>query len=259
MYTITALAALVGYLLASFVFLGDIAIRGQTKGIWSFRIIQLGFALNLVAVVIGVVQGQALLSMPGGLLLAALMIVGGYLAISWRNEIHQVGALVAPLAVLLITVVILAGPEYTGTRVAPSLLTVHIALAFLGTAAFSLSFLISLHYLAQARQLKRKNFGRLFQALPSLDELDTVSFRCVSVGFPVYTAAIILGVVWILGGQVEGEQNYTSYALAVSGWFVYGVVFQSRIKAGFRGTKAAVFTIVGFLAAAGVLVAYVLK
>ena len=262
MFSILVLITLLAYLASAFLFFGDIAIRGRAGDPWGKRLIWMGLTTHVGAVCAAVVDGHGpqLLAMPGGLLLAALLLVAGYVGLSRRHAVQQVGTLVAPLACLLLTVVVFLGPGAETRRPAgDATLIIHITLAFVGTAAFSLAFLISVLYVVQARQLKRKNFGKLFRSLPSLDELDNVNFRCVSIGFPIYTAAILLGVIWLAKKEASETPFYTGYLLATSSWLLYGIVLQSRITAGWRGTKAAVITMIGFLAAAGVIVTYVLK
>ena len=262
MFSILTLVTLLTYLASAFLFFGDIAIRGRAGDPWGQRLIWVGMTTHIGTAAVALVDGDGarLLTMPDGLLLASLLLVVGYVGLSRFHSVQQVGTLVAPLACLMLTALVFLEPDApTGHRAGEATLVVHITLAFIGTAAFTLAFLISVLYIVQARQLKRKKFGKLFRSLPSLDELDNVNFRCVSIGFPVYTAAILLGVVWLARSEVSGDPFYTGYLLATSSWLLYGIVLQSRITAGWRGTKAAVITIVGFVAAAGVIVTYMLR
>lgn len=262
MFSILTLVTLLAYLASAFLFFGDIAIRGRAGDPWGKRLIWVGMTTHIGTVAVALVDGHSsrLLSMPDGLLLAALLLVVGYVGLSRFHAVQQVGTLVAPLACLMLTALVFLEPgAQTGRGAGGATLIIHITLAFIGTAAFSLAFLISVLYVVQARQLKKKKFGKLFRSLPSLDELDNVNFRCVSIGFPVYTAAILLGVVWLAKSGASDKPFYTGYLLATSSWLLYGIVLQSRITAGWRGMKAAVFTIIGFVAAAGVIVTYLLR
>ena len=46
-------------------------------------------------------------------------------------------------------------------------------------------------YLLQEKQVKRKKMGALFRRLPSLDVLDDINYRCLTIGFPFLTVGII--------------------------------------------------------------------
>lgn len=242
------------YLGATTLYLGDIFSRGDWSR-WGARVLTLGAVANLVALAFAVAEeGRSLLAMPRGLLWVTLMPVLGFLLLSRRYSIASLGALVAPTAVLLLGAVALSGPVRVSEPLMGGILPVHVTLAFIGTSAFALAFFGSVLYAVQAYQLKRKHFGRLFRALPPLHELDDASFRCVAVGFPVYTAAILFGVVfWMAQG---GAARYSGIFLACTSWLIYGVVLQARLTAGWRGPRAAALTAIGFLAAAGVVIAY---
>jgi HemX protein len=76
------------------------------------------------------------------------------------------------------------------------LLAIHITMAFLSYAAFSMAFIFSLMYLIQERLLKEKRWTETFRRLPALDRLDAYAYRLVLVGFPLLLLSMILGVIW---------------------------------------------------------------
>jgi len=43
-------------------------------------------------------------------------------------------------------------------------------------------------YLLMERELKRKKLGAIFKRLPSLDVLDDINYRCLTIGFPLHHA-----------------------------------------------------------------------
>ncbi len=126
-------------------------------------------------------------------------------------------------------------------------LGIHTFLAFLGDAAFATAFGIGIMYLIQERHLKSKRLGGLFQRLPNLQILDEVNYRLITLGFPLLTLAIITGALW-------AESAWGSYwtwdpkeVWSLITWFIYALVLHARLTAGWRGRKAAVLSIVGFL------------
>ena len=72
-------------------------------------------------------------------------------------------------------------------------LGIHAVFAFLGNAAFALAFGIGLMYLVQEHYVKSKHPGGLFGRLPSLQTLDEINYRLITIGFPLLTLAIITG------------------------------------------------------------------
>lgn len=126
-------------------------------------------------------------------------------------------------------------------------LGIHTFLAFLGDAAFATAFGVGIMYLIQEHHLKSKRLGGLFQRLPNLQILDEINYRLITLGFPLLTLAIITGALW-------AESAWGSYwrwdpkeVWSLITWFIYALVLHARLTAGWRGRKAAVLSIVGFV------------
>jgi cytochrome c-type biogenesis protein CcsB len=124
---------------------------------------------------------------------------------------------------------------------------VHVTLAFLGYAVFAIAFIAGIMYLLQERRVKRKKFSPLYFRLPSLDTLDSINYKCLTFGFPLMTMGIISGAVWAnsaWGGYWRWDPKET-WALIT--WFLYAALLHGRLTIGWRGRRAAIFAIIGFL------------
>ena len=128
-----------------------------------------------------------------------------------------------------------------------SWLGIHTLFAFLGNAAFALAFGLGVMYLVQEHYVKSKNLGGLFERLPSLQTLDEMNYRLIKWGFPLLTLAIITGALW-------AESAWGSYwnwdpreVWSLITWFIYASILHARMVAGWRGRRAAVLSIIGFL------------
>ncbi|HDL20833.1 MAG TPA: c-type cytochrome biogenesis protein CcsB [Nitrospirae bacterium] len=126
--------------------------------------------------------------------------------------------------------------------------SIHISLAFLGDAAFAMAAGVGLMYLVQEHFVKSKHLGDLFHRLPSLQMLDDINYRLISLGFPLLTLAIITGALW-------AESAWGSYwrwdpkeVWSLITWFIYALVLHVRLTAGWRGKRAAILSIAGFCA-----------
>jgi ABC-type uncharacterized transport system permease subunit len=187
----------------------------------------------------------------------SFVMVATYLVMGRRLQLGAVGALVAP-ATLLLVIAARVTPATAPQQGFGALGRIHISLAVLGVALFAVAALASALYLVQARQLKSKSFGLLFHRGPPLELLDTVVQRCVNVGFPVFTVAIILGAVWMarLGKVALATPQY---GLALITWFAFAGLLLTRTIAGWHGRRSALFAIVGFTTALAVVVLYLLR
>jgi cytochrome c-type biogenesis protein CcsB len=124
---------------------------------------------------------------------------------------------------------------------------VHAFLAFVGDAAFALACGVGIMYLVQEHYVKSKHLGGLFQRLPSLQSLDYVNYRLITIGFPLLTLAIISGALWAQtawGGYWRWDPREV-WALIT--WLIYALILHARLLAGWRGRKAAILSVVGFI------------
>ncbi|MCF6148817.1 MAG: cytochrome c biogenesis protein CcsA [Candidatus Kuenenia sp.] len=127
-------------------------------------------------------------------------------------------------------------------------LIAHIIPIFIGYAAFTISFSLSVMYLTQQRQLKHKLFGRLFSKLPSLEGIDNLIWKTISFGFPLLTLGLVFGTFWVKTQNILGEMWYldSKVILGLATWLIYAALLHMRLVASFHGTKIALLTIAGF-------------
>src|SRR5690554_641229 len=125
-------------------------------------------------------------------------------------------------------------------------LPIHVGLAFMGNAVFTVAFVAAILYLLQERMLKSKKFSALHYRLPSLETLDRINYRCLKFGFPLMTMGIISGAVWAESawGTYWSWDPKESWALIT--WFLYAALLHGRLTVGWRGRRAAIFAIIGF-------------
>ena len=162
--------------------------------------------------------------------------------------LRSAGVFVTPLALgLIISSAFLSRGAFQGDeRFATLIFPFHIFSAFLGHATFALAFAAGLMYLLQERGLKRRRPGLLLKRLPSLEELDELGYRLVSVGFMLLTLGIATGSFWLHstdGYYLKWDPKITSSMVT---WFFYAAILHARLTAGWRGRRTAIFAIIGF-------------
>lgn len=123
-------------------------------------------------------------------------------------------------------------------------LIAHIGCAIAGMTAFAVSAAMSGLYLMVEKKLKSKMWVMRSPKIPSLSTLDNLNLKGLLIGFPLYTAALLLGSAEAFHG--EGELRL-SYIVALGSWLIYGGVLQARLTAGWRGRRAALLTLIAFL------------
>jgi ABC-type uncharacterized transport system permease subunit len=191
----------------------------------------------------------------------AWMIVGGYLLASLRYRLEAAGAFAVPAGLILLLLARVVPGEGEATAHAGSLGNVHIFLSTLGVAIFALAAVIEMVYLLQERRLKRKQLDRLRGGGAPLDTLDRLAALCVSVGFPVFTVALVTGAIWVarLGVIKAGGAVRPEYVLAIGSWLAFGALLVARVGAGWQGRRAAWLTVGGFTGVVLVVVGYFIR
>jgi ABC-type uncharacterized transport system permease subunit len=185
----------------------------------------------------------------------AWLLVLGFLLTQLRRPLDAVGAFVAPAAVMILALARLSPDEGRTAGMSP-LGRIHISLAAVGIAVFALATVFAALYLLQERQLKQKKLGALVKRGAALDRLDRLMHRAVQIGFPIFTIAMLTGAVW--AARTPGALR-ADYLAAVVAWVAYAAALVLRRAAGWRGRKIALLTLFGFLAAAAVLVVYLVR
>jgi cytochrome c-type biogenesis protein CcsB len=176
-------------------------------------------------------------------------VVGVFLLLQIKVHLMVLGALVAPLATVVVIISsILPGPPVELAPLFKSLWrTVHLGTLTVGLAAFAIAFLVGILYLIQENAIKEKKRGFFFRRLPSLKLLDSMGYSCLIAGFPMLTFGIITGVIYaqVVFGRFWSWDH--KEILGAITWLVYAVLLHERLAVGWRGRRAAIMTIVGFV------------
>ncbi|MCE5272707.1 cytochrome c biogenesis protein CcsA [bacterium] len=90
--------------------------------------------------------------------------------------------------------------------------------------------------------------GRLRPRVPSLETLDSMSYRTVSLGFPIFTfGALIAGAVWAHYAWGKWWSNDPKEMGSLIVWLVFLVYLHARYVRRWSGNQSAVAAILGFL------------
>ncbi len=175
-------------------------------------------------------------------------IVFVFLIMELRYRVPALGTFMLPLVLVLMAPAAFLSRQIEGLNpiLKSTWLGVHTSLAVLGDAAFAFSFIVSVMYIIQERQLKHKHLGAIFHRLPPLDVMDTLGYRSLSIGWPLFTLGMITGSIWAESawGSYWSWDPKETWSLIV--WIVYLVLLHLR-TIGWRGRKMAYFSMAGFL------------
>jgi len=82
---------------------------------------------------------------------------------------------------------------------------------------------------------------------PPIRVLDDLNYRAIMIGFPLLTLGIITGAAWAnyAWGTYWSWDPKETWSLIT--WFIYAALLHGRMTIGWRGKRAALLSIAGFL------------
>jgi len=123
-------------------------------------------------------------------------------------------------------------------------LVFHVATAVISYGAFGVACGVSVMYLIRD---KMGEDGFITKHVPDLKKLDFISYRAVAAGYFFLTLVMITGAIW-------AEQAWSRYwawdpkeTWSFITWIIYSIYLHLRITRGWRGRKAALFAVIGFI------------
>lgn len=248
--------ALFSYLLASMGYFIYLVYRRPLVSTLASGTVAMGLLFQTIAIGIRSSQtghGPYTTSYEVAMFLAWFMVVIYFLT-EWKYKIKDLGAFVIPLVffVMLISVFLSKEAGLVPESEVRFWLTIHRTLSLIGYAALSIAFAAGIMYLIQEHQVKTKKLGIMYFRMPSLEVLDDLNFKVITIGFPLFTLGFMTGSIW----NTKIDQAFFSWDLArtmplVVAWLIYGLVFFGRMVIGLRGKKAAQGAILGFVAVIG--------
>jgi cytochrome c-type biogenesis protein CcsB len=144
-------------------------------------------------------------------------------------------------------------------------LVIHVFVASLATALFALAFALSVLQLMQTRRerlaiaaLSAPDEGRRRRAAPPRpalpadaaggDVLEALAYRFTIIGFIFWTFTLIAGSIWAndAWGRYWGFDTKEVWTFVI--WVLYAGYIHARATRGWRGTRSAWLSIVGFAA-----------
>lgn len=249
--TTAFMAALIFYILAavfyfSYLFSG----RERTAG-FGYMFAAAGLAVHSAALIIRTIEaGHAPFSnMYESLSFFSWAAVFAYIIMEGKFKIRKAGPYMMLIVIALMALASSPLIPQDARPLVPALqsywLWLHVSVTLLGEAFFAIAFVTSILYLiADSKEKKGVQTGL------SSQKLDSISYRCVAVGFPLFTlGGLVFGMVW--ASQAWGR--YWSWdpkeVWSLITWFVFAIYLHTRIVMGWKGRRSAFIAILGFLAA----------
>jgi cytochrome c-type biogenesis protein CcsB len=122
----------------------------------------------------------------------------------------------------------------------------HITSTLLAFSGFTIAAVTSALYLLLYRELHSMRPGYIFQRIPSLEMLDVMSRRAVKLGFILFSAGLVTGMMW--AKQVWGYfwRWDPKMCTSLTVWLIYAAYLWVRTRPTWSGRRVAYVAILGF-------------
>lgn len=196
-------------------------------------------------------------------LMGTLLITAVYLGVLFRYDLRFLGTFIVGLVVVL-----LGGATLSFyVEIVPLMdplksvwLVIHVFVASLATAFFALAFALSVLQLMQARREARAIAAlaagpdaaaakRTFlTTLPNTEKLESLAYRFAIIGFIFWSFTLIAGSIWAQDAWSRYWGFDTKEVWTFVIWVLYAGYIHARATRGWRGTRSAWLSIIGFSA-----------
>ena len=178
-----------------------------------------------------------------------------YLYVELTTDERAMGVFVAPLLVALALIPALDPSVSPRPPLLQSpLFTVHIVSMLFAYASFALAFVLGVTYVLLFKEIKAKHLGFFYARLPSLQALDAMNGRVITIGWVFLTLGIAVGALWAT--QIHANPDPRAQAMgirdpkilaAVLCWFIYSFALVARTTIGWSGRRAAWLSAIAFV------------
>jgi ABC-type transport system involved in cytochrome c biogenesis permease subunit len=178
-----------------------------------------------------------------------------YLYVELTTDERAMGVFVtALLAALAILPALSPSVEPRPPLLQSPLFTIHVLTLLFAYASFALACVLGITYVLLFKEIKAKDLGFFYARLPSLQTLDVMNGRAVTVGWIFLTIGVAVGGIWAT--QIHASPDPHARAMSVGDpkilvalvcWAMYSFALVARRAIGWSGRRAAWLSTIGFV------------
>ena len=181
-----------------------------------------------------------------------------YLYLEITTDERAMGVFILPVLIGLQTIPALSpGVERQDPILDSPWFWVHVSSLLFAYASLALAAVLGLTYIVQFKEIKKKHLGFFYTRLPSLQTLDDMNARGITIGWLFLTIGLVSGAVWASQARVVAPDDPNLQAMlslvdpkilfALFAWAVYSFAVLARRTMGWSGRRTARLSVFGFV------------
>ncbi|MES9968755.1 MAG: cytochrome c biogenesis protein CcsA [Candidatus Thiodiazotropha sp.] len=206
----------------------------------------LGVALHAVPHYQNLISSSAInLGIFNAMSLIAWTITLLLLVSSISKPVENLGIVIMPLAAVALFLESRYQTVHFITEQVSGGLTIHILVSMLAYSLFTLASVQAVLLAIQDHHLRQRHPGGFIRALPPLQTMESLLFEMIAVGFVLLSLALLSGFAFL--ENMFQQQLAHKTVLSIIAWVVFGTLLWGRYRFGWRGQKALIWTLSGFV------------
>jgi ABC-type uncharacterized transport system permease subunit len=195
---------------------------------------------------------DAVFSQPGlnlaffnALALTSWTVVTLLLISSLTKPVENLGVLLLPLAAITLFLEALYPSVGFMRQTVGWDIKIHVLLSMLAYSLLTLASVQAILLAIQDHQLRIRQPGGFVRALPPLQTMESLLFEMIGAGFVLLTLALASGFAFL--EDMFAQHLVHKTVLSPLGWLVFGGLLVGRLRYGWRGRTAIIWTLSGFV------------
>lgn len=161
------------------------------------------------------------------------------------KPVENLGIIILPLAALAIVLDLRFHSAHLLAPDAPWGLRIHVLISLLAYSLLAMASVQAILLAIQDYHLRHRHPGGFIRALPPLQTMESLLFEMISAGFLMLTIALVTGFMFL--EDMFAQRLVHKTILSLLAWLVFGSLLWGRYRSGWRGQKALIWTLAGFL------------
>jgi len=164
---------------------------------------------------------------------------------SLSKPVENLGIVLLPLAALSIVLEMSLPAQHLLGADAPWGLRVHVLISLLAYSLLTLASVQAVLLAVQDHHLRNRHPGGFIRSLPPLQTMEALLFEMIALGFALLTLSLLSGIMFL--EDMFAQHLVHKTVLSIVAWVVFGILLWGRHRSGWRGQKALIWTLVGFV------------